>query len=130
MAIKVNTIIEIVGKPKEHIDQTMDKVIELVTNNKDFKLIKHDKAPTKEVNNLWSTFTEFEIEFPNIEILTGFCFDFMPSSVEITEPEKLNINSKEVENSLNDVLAKIHQYDMVLKKYLMQEMAAKKQQQK
>lgn len=134
MVIKANTIIEIVGTPKDHIEKTMDKVIELISKNKEFKLTKHSKAEvketeTKEMKNLWSTFTEFEIDFPNLDSITGFCFEFMPSSLEILEPDNLTLESREIEHALNDVLARIHQYDMILKRYALMERAAAKQKQ-
>lgn len=127
MEIKTTAIIEIAGKPKEHVDKTMDKVIDLASKNKRFKLTKHSKAEVKEVKNLWSTFTEFEIIFPDIDTITGFCFEFMPSSLEILEPEKLNIDSKDIEHMINDVLTRVHQYDMVLKKHMLEQMAKQKE---
>ena len=125
MEIKVRTIIEIVGKPKEHVEKTMEKVVELITKNEEFKLVSHETREPKEVKNLWSSFTEFVINFSSLDVLSNFCFEFMPSSVEIEEPEKISMNSKEIENLLNDILSKIHQYDMVLKKFMLKEMKEK-----
>ena len=39
----------------------------------------------------------------------------MPSSIEIMDPIKLNINSNEVDDLLNDLLARLHNFTMFLK---------------
>ena len=59
----INTIIEIVGFPKEHIEKTMNSVIEKIKEDKKVKLISHSIREPKEVKNMWSTFTEFKVEF-------------------------------------------------------------------
>tara|TARA_Y100000034_G_scaffold123397_1_gene170088 strand:- start:593 stop:994 length:402 start_codon:yes stop_codon:yes gene_type:complete len=119
--IRTKSIIEIVGKPKEHITQTMQKVVELIESNEKFSLTDKKIAETKEVKGLWSTFGEFEIDFSKFEDIGTFCFEFMPSSLEIISPEELKIDSKEVEEFTNDVLAKLHQYDMVVKQMILQQ---------
>jgi hypothetical protein len=124
--IKINTIIEIVGMPKEHVEETMNKVVSLIKEDKEIELITHDTAETKMVKDLWSTFTEFELDFKDFKKLTGFCFDFMPSSVEILEPVSPKVSSEDVSELLNDVLAKIHQYDMALKRMILEQRAKKK----
>jgi len=118
--IRTKSIIEIVGKPEEHITKTMNEVVKLIESNKKIDLISKNIAETKEVKGLWSTFGEFEIDFSSFKDLGNFCFDFMPSSLEIIDPEKFNIDSKEIEEFTNDVMAKLHQYDMVVKQMILQ----------
>ena len=118
--IRTKSVIEIVGKPKEHITKTMNDVVQLIESNKKIDLISKNIAETKEVKGLWSTFGEFEIDFSNFEDLGNFCFDFMPSSLEIIDPEELKVSSKEIEDFTNDVMAKLHQYDMVVKQMILQ----------
>ncbi|MBT3394930.1 hypothetical protein HOA59_01885 [archaeon] len=125
--IKINTIIEIVGMPKEHVVDTMQKVIDLIEKDEEIKLESKDTAEPELIKDLWSTFTEFELEFETFKKLTGFCFDFMPSSVEIISPEKPELNSKDIEDLLNDVLAKTHQYDMALKRMILEKRAKDRQ---
>jgi len=121
--IKTKAIIEIVGKPKEHIEQTMEKVVKLIEENEKFNLLDKRVAKVKEIKGLWSTFGDFEIGFSNFEDISSFCFEFMPSSLEIISPDELKINAKEIENFTNDVLTKLHQYDMVVKQMILQQKA-------
>jgi len=116
-------IVEIAGTPKSHIEKTIRLVVENIKNEgKDVILKSGDIFKTKEVEmkdvkkgKLYSTYAELELLFKNMPILIGFCFDFMPSSLEILEPEDLRLETKEVAGLLNDLLAKLHGVDMVLK---------------
>nr|MBA4404717.1 hypothetical protein [Nanoarchaeum sp.] len=126
--IIANTMIEIAGAPVEHVKKTMDKVIELVSQDKNLKLIKSETGepkenefdhPTKkgEKIKVWSTFTEFEIEFKNFDTLTNFCFEFMPSSIDIIEPVQLKIGAEEINLTLNDILGRLHHQSKIIMEY-------------
>jgi len=126
--IIANTMIEIAGSPIEHVKKTMDKVIELVDQDKNMKIIKKEISeprenefdhPTKkgEKIKVWSTFTEFEIEFKSFETLTNFCFEFMPSSIDIIEPVQLKIGAEEVNLTLNDILGRLHHQSKIIMEY-------------
>ncbi|PIN71973.1 hypothetical protein COV21_03640 [Candidatus Woesearchaeota archaeon CG10_big_fil_rev_8_21_14_0_10_45_5] len=58
---------------------------------------------------------ELDIRFRSIEGLFGFCIDFMPSSVDILEPEKIDYDSAELTRNVNDLMAKLHKIDSALK---------------
>lgn len=113
----VRAIIEIMGTPKEHVEETMKSVVDKVKQEKSFQLIKHSFFECKQIeqSKFWSTFAEVEISFPGVDQLVLFCFNFMPSSLEILEPAKATFEQREIGNLFNDLLARLHQYDMVLK---------------
>lgn len=117
MKILAKTIIEVLGSPKEHVEETMQMLVEKAKHSKNFEVTRHEIFPAKKVEQkpFWTTFTEMEIETDHVIKLMGFCFDFMPSSVEILDPQKLEVSSIDIGDWLNDLLAKLHQYDMVLK---------------
>src|SRR3989338_6110219 len=48
--------------------------------------------------------------------IIGFCFDYMPSSIEITKPEEFIVKKSTVENLINDLQARLHNVDMIVKK--------------
>ncbi|MBT3416873.1 hypothetical protein HON86_02875 [Candidatus Woesearchaeota archaeon] len=126
--IIANTIIEIVGAPIEHIKETMEKVSNLINENKNYEIIKKETSDPKESEfphpskkdekiKVFSTFTEFEISFKDYDALTNFCFEFMPSSVEVLEPMELKIGAQEVNNTLNDILARLHHQSKIIMEY-------------
>lgn len=106
-------IIELVGAPKEHVEEVMNKVVEKIKGS--FKVIRYNIFETKQLDKFWSTFTEVTINFEKLEDLFGFCFDYMPSSVEIIKPDKLDINNNNVNELLNDMVGRLHEYDMLMK---------------
>ena len=115
--IKIKTIIEVAGFPKEHVEGTMAKVVEKL--KKEFEVEKNDVfeavALKDKMEGFWSTFCEVNINFNKMEDLVIFCFEYMPSSVEIIQPEVLNLSNKDMENILNDLLSRLHHYDMLVK---------------
>ncbi len=116
MAILGRFIIEIMGGPPEYIEKTLKEYISKLKNS-GLEVLKEDYAPAEkpEGAQLWSAFVELEAKFTNIEMLLNFCFDAMPSSVEIIEPEFLNVGAKELTDFLNDLQARLHQSDMIIK---------------
>ena len=123
--LNVRFIIEIAGYPKEHIEETMKGVVEKLKKEKKVVNFKIFEAEQKE--KLFSTFSEIEIDVEDFDELMGICFDYMPSSVEILKPDKFNLESKDFENFINDLLAKLHQYDMIIKNLKAQNMVLNKE---
>ena len=110
--MKTRLIIEIAGSPKEHVEEVMKQIIQKVQQEK--KVLRYNIFEAEQRGKLFSTFTEIDIDFNNFEELIGFCLDYMPSSIEILD-EKIDIKREETENVVNDLLAKLHEYDMTLK---------------
>lgn len=113
--VLAKVIIEMLGAPKEHIEKTLKDYVEKLKDDKDISIKKEEFAPAKQQEKLFSTFAELDIIFKDTGKLVDFCFDAMPSSVEIIEPEKLHLDSSHLTETLNDMQAKIHQNDMVVK---------------
>ncbi|MDP4012790.1 MAG: hypothetical protein Q8R00_04265 [Candidatus Nanoarchaeia archaeon] len=115
--IIIKIIMEILGAPKEHVEDTMKLVGDKMKKREDTKLIEYKEFPAEPVKDqpFFSSFSEAELEFKTIEDVIGFCFDFMPSSIEFVQPSDLKLNANELNSLLNDLLARLHQYDMVLK---------------
>jgi hypothetical protein len=112
--ISIRAIIEIAGFPKEHVDETMKNVVKSLEDTKGLTILKHKTFPVEKIEKMFSTFTEFDLELPNMDAVMAFCFNFMPSSVEFLKGKK-NFEPIEVNNIINDTLAQLHKYDMVVK---------------
>ncbi|MBS3108311.1 hypothetical protein J4409_00400 [Candidatus Woesearchaeota archaeon] len=124
--ILIRTVIEILGSPKEHVEETMKLVINRAKEN--FKLLSEKTYKSEEVQGMWSTFAELEISFKDMEQLIIFCFEFMPSSIEVIEPVSFNLKCTDISNTLNDLLAKLHRYDMVVKNLTAENVILKRKQ--
>ncbi|HLC56223.1 MAG TPA: hypothetical protein VJJ23_03230 [Candidatus Nanoarchaeia archaeon] len=113
--LKIKTIVEIAGFPKEFVGETMHKVINNLKSNEKIKIHKIELAEVAEIKQLFSTFADMELEFKEIPDFLTFCYDYLPSSVELMEPESLELPAKDFDDMFNDVLARLHQYDLVLR---------------
>lgn len=115
MELTIKAIIEILGKPKEHVEQTIKKVIEELEKREEIKVVSYEIAETKELENFFSTYAEAELKLRDMNGLIDFCFDFLPSNIEILEPENISLDSHIFAEYMNDLLAKLHQQSMVIR---------------
>lgn len=106
-------IVEILGAPKEYIEKALKEHINKV--KQEYQVLEEKYSEPEQKDDLWSQFVELKIRFETPQDLLNFCFDSMPSSVELLEPEKLAIEIRDLEDLLNDFQAKLHHTDMMLK---------------
>lgn len=118
--ILVRTIIHMIGKPKEHLSQIIRDYMAELKKEKGVAVVKEDYAEPeeqKEAKDMFSTFVEVEIEFDDIDKLMWFCFDYMPSSIEIVYPENFEYSAHDFTNYLNEIQGKLHKLDMLIKNF-------------
>jgi hypothetical protein len=116
--LKTRMIVEVAGFPKEHIENTIvllgEKFAEGLKTVKVTKRLVREPQQIKD-SKIWSGFIEFHCNIQNLATLIGLIFDYMPSSVEIIEPEKITEDMPYLNGILNDLAAKLHQYDATVK---------------
>jgi len=110
-------IVEIMGKPPEHIEKTLKMYVEkLRKEKKDIKILEEDYAPAEEKkDNIFVTFVELKLEFKDISDVVWFGIDYMPASIEILEPDHFQYSSRDFTHFLNDMQMKHHKVDMIVK---------------
>ena len=114
--IHFSAIVEMVGKPKEHVEKTLKDYIKTINEQKDIELIKEDFSEAKPVEGeMYSAFVEIELLSKGVSKIADFCFDYMPSSIEIIDPETLKYRSSDFTNFLNDLQSRLHDLDMTVK---------------
>ncbi len=115
--IKSNLIFEVVGFPKEHVEKAMNLVLEKLNDEKDIMIFNQEMHEAKKIGDqMLSSFSEVGFVSKDFGKLLAIIFDYMPSSVEIIEPISIKEDSGILNDLLNDLIAKIHTYDMTLKK--------------
>lgn len=112
--IKIRTVIEIAGFPKEHIEQAMQKIMANLKQEKDLVILKASVADIRQLQNMWSIFSEIEIEFNSISPMLNFYFDYTPSYIEILEPQEMELKSIDFAGFINDLLARLHEYNAIV----------------
>ncbi|MFH1972453.1 MAG: hypothetical protein ABIJ18_03160 [archaeon] len=108
---------EVLGSPKEHVDNTLNNIIDNLKEKKGIKILNvKPKAAEELENTMFSAYADIEFETDSMKTVMEICFDFMPSAIEILEPAGVTLDSNEVTEMLNDLLAKQHKYSFVLNK--------------
>jgi len=115
--IVFRAVVEVLGKPKEYVETSLQGYIHNLEQNSQFVLLSKQfaDAQQQEREQLWASFAELEIKTSSVEHLTGFCFDYMPSVLEIIAPQKIVFDDAQISKFLNDLQAKLHAVDMVAK---------------
>ena len=113
--IRCRTIIEVLGKPKEYVEDAIKEYIEHIKQDSELVILGEDYSEIKEQGPLWSKFVELDLVVKGTKKLIGFCFEYMPSSIEVVKPEHLVMTNPELSNFLNDLQARLHNVDMIVK---------------
>lgn len=113
--IHCTIIVELLGGPKEYIEETLAQYVEQIKQAESHRVLKIDLAPVEARDKLWSTFAEIELWVKDASTLAFLCFDYMPSSIEILEPEQFSYRAADFAGFFNDLQMRLHKLDMIVK---------------
>ena len=114
--IRCKVIIEILGKPKEHVEKTLRMYVDKIKDDSDLIILNSEFSEAVEKEKLYAIFVELDMIIKGIPKLIAFCFDYMPSSIEISKPEEFIMRKSSVEDLINDLQARLHDVDMTIKR--------------
>ena len=109
--IQASLIIEILGRPPEHITEALHTVVTKIGAEKGIKVLNktyHEPIKAQDSKTLYTAFAEVDVELDSLHHYFGLIFMYMPANIEITSPEKLG----------NALLQRLHNYDAVAKKMI------------
>ncbi len=126
MPEKINAIFtfEILGKPPEHIAETLSLLIDKLGEQKGIKIKDRKIHEPKEIERegksqgFFTTFAEVEVEAENMNLIIGITLNMLPSHVEIISPTEFRFKSFELSSLLTELTIKIHKYDEISKAML------------
>lgn len=123
--IKARFIFEILGRPAEHIKNSLEEFVNKLGENKGLEIISrkvHDPKPLEEKNagDLFTTFAEVEVAAENLNLIFAIVLNMLPANIEINEPEEIKINNFDLSFVLSDLSAKLHKYDEIAKVSLLE----------
>ncbi|MBU0667280.1 MAG: hypothetical protein ABIC91_05095 [Nanoarchaeota archaeon] len=111
--IRANVIFEVIGTPKEYVENALKSYVEKLKNDEEIIFVHEKFEQAEKQDTHWSTFAEVEMLIKGLEKVTWICFNFMPASIEILEPETLMFKPSKLTNWINDLLAKLHEISIV-----------------
>lgn len=119
--ISAKFIIEILGRPPEHLSTTLSELITRLGNEKGTKIVNkvlNKPKPVEKVDNLWTAFADVELEFETIPHLFNVVMSYMPAHVEVFSPESIKFNTFEINELANFIIGRLHNYDAVAKRLM------------
>src|SRR3989338_452619 len=94
--MQARLILEILGRPPEHIVSGMQMLIDKMKQEKGIKIQHfkiHEPTKVKDSQELYTTFAEVEVEIDSIHNLFLIAFNYMPANIEIIYPENVELNN-------------------------------------
>ena len=121
--IRALFIFEMLGKPPEHIKNSMEKMIDELAKQKGLEIVKREIHEPKIVDNknddkensLYSTFAEVEITTNDLKLIIAIVLNMLPSHVEILEPSDFIIKNFDLSSLMTELTLKMHKYDEIAK---------------
>lgn len=114
--ITAHLIIEVLGKPPEHLTETLQKIVEGIGKEKGIEVLDstvHPPQTVKDRDDFFSSFVEVEIRAETIFEVTTLIFKYMPAHFEIASPERLTMTNNDWGTVLNEITRKLHGYDEI-----------------
>tara|TARA_Y100000310_G_scaffold261004_1_gene270173 strand:- start:4853 stop:5365 length:513 start_codon:yes stop_codon:yes gene_type:complete len=123
MAEKIQAflIFEILGRPKEHVEEALTNIVLRIADEKGVKLLEktvHEPKEVEDSKSLFTTFADVMLEFDDIERFLAVVYTYMPANVEVISPETLKLRNTDLNDISNKLVYKLHTYDSIAKNML------------
>ncbi|MBS3085765.1 hypothetical protein J4225_03715 [Candidatus Pacearchaeota archaeon] len=128
--IKAVLLLEIIGRPPEHLIESLEAIIKRIDEEKGVKVKeKKIKEPVliKEQKDFYTTFAEVEVEIDEIMSLVILMFKYMPAHVEVVYPELIAITNQGWGDILSELTRRLHGYDEIARVLSFENKKLKKQ---
>ncbi|MFP4402622.1 MAG: hypothetical protein ACLFPL_05345 [Candidatus Nanoarchaeia archaeon] len=105
--VLLKAIVDIAGKPAQVVSDAIDRVEQELQEHPKLEvrdITKADPDLENEKTGMYTAFIEVELECRTVRDAMVFIVDYLPASVEILEPHKLNVTNEELTDVLNDMV--------------------------
>ncbi|MDH3353445.1 MAG: hypothetical protein OEL87_03285 [Nanoarchaeota archaeon] len=125
--VRAIMIVEMAGRPAAHLTESLEKHIGILNEVKDITVHSIKVSEPKEISRedlpqgapqedvMFTAFAEADFACESFARLSETMFDFMPSSVEVVEPSKIDMDLHEATALLNNISGRMHRYDEIAK---------------
>ncbi|MFH1801276.1 MAG: hypothetical protein ABH804_00365 [archaeon] len=116
--IKAVMIVEVIGKPPEHLTETLEKIIADIDAEKGVQVMNKNLKEPAEIEKqkgFYSSFAEIEVEVEEVLYLAVLMFKYMPANIEIISPELIALSNNGWNDIFNELTRRLHGYDEVAK---------------
>lgn len=121
--ITVSLILEVLGRPPENVIEALTNLLEKMSKEKGVSIKKkefHDPIKIEGSQDLYTSFVEIEAELDSLAQYFTLIFAYMPSHIELVNPEKITLQNTELNDLANALTQRLHTYDGIAKNYLIE----------
>ncbi len=121
--LQVSIILEILGRPKEHLTESLNALIDKMNTEKGTRVKEktiHEPVLVKDSKDLFTTFSEVFLELDSLEEYFEIMFRYMPSHIELINPEEIALQNSDLNQLASKLMQRLHDYDALAKKALME----------
>lgn len=114
--IRAVMIIEVMGRPPEHLIDTLEKIISDIDAEKKVHVVEkkiHDAKEMEKRKDFFTNFAEIEVEVETILQLAVLMFKYMPANIEIISPELIALSNNGWNDIFNELTRRLHGYDEI-----------------
>jgi len=114
--INAMMIIEVIGRPPEHLTETLNKIISQIDEEKGVNVKEkkvNEPVLMKDQKDFYTSFAEVGIEVEEILELAMLMFKYMPAHIEIISPELIALTNNGWNDILNELARRLHGYDEI-----------------
>jgi len=114
--IRAVMILEIIGRPAEHLTETLKEIIKKIDEEKGVEVKEHkinESVLIKDQKDFYSSFAEIEVEVEEILYLAMLIYKYMPAHIEIIEPGLIMLSNNGWSEIFNELTRRLHTYDEV-----------------
>ncbi len=114
--IRSTIILEIMGKPQEHLIKTLESIIKNINDEKGVRVISkkiNEPLLMKDSKEFYTTFAEVDLEVDDILYLAIVMFKYMPAHIEVVEPELIALTNNGWTDILSELTRRLHGYEEV-----------------
>ncbi len=129
--VRAIMILEVIGRPPEHLVETLGNLIEKIGEEKGVCVVdkkinepifmklqnsdenKSQQDLAKEQKDFYSSFAEIEVEVEEVLQIAMLMFKYMPAHIEIIEPEYVSLTNNGMNEVFNEIVRRLHSYDEI-----------------
>jgi hypothetical protein len=109
-------IIEVIGRPPEHLTETLENLIKQIDAEEGVKVTGkklNEPKLMKDQTDFYTAFAEVELEVEDILYLAILMFKYMPAHIEVIYPELIALTNNGWNDIFNELTRRLHGYDEV-----------------
>jgi len=115
-SVRAVMIIEVIGKPPEHLTETLENIAKQIGEEKGVSLKEkkiNEPKSMEDNEEFYTSFAEIEVEVDEMLYLVMLMFKYMPAHIEVISPETINLSNHDWGDVLNETTRRLHGYDEI-----------------